>query len=381
MLRAALARPAIGYLAALAGPALMTLGILAIGPATAAPAGYTYLYLAVVILVALGWGMGAAVAAATCAVGFVDYFFVPPRGTLSIAAPADLENLVLFLFAAYVVGALADARRRQAQSLMRANADLERKSAEAEAGRRSAEELTRVSARMDAVAEADRLKTELLANVSHELRSPLAAIVGVSSVLVDPDFRGSLEEMRQHADTINKEGKHLSRLVADLLEMAELEAGGVDLALEPVEALESLYAAAERATNLDGSLNVEVQGESFLLLADDFRLQQVLRNLVENAARYGTRVELRAERGAGVGILAVSDRGPGVPDSQRLVIFERFFRGDAFAAKLGSYGSQGSGLGLAISRKLVESMGGRIWCEGREGGGSTFICQIPLAEG
>lgn len=380
MIRTALGRPPLGYAVALIAPGGLTLGILTLRPSVDASAGYAYLYLSVVILVALAWGLGAAILSAVCAVGILDYYFIPPRGTLTIGSPVDLENLILFMFAAIVVGALADARRRKAMSLLRVNADLKRKTAEAEEGRRSAVELARVSAQMEAVADADRLKTELLANVSHELRSPLAAIVGVSSALADPEFAAAPDEVRQHGATINKEGVHLSRLVADLLDMSQLEAGTVTFRMEPVDALESLYSATERANIVDPGLKLRVEGDSFLLLADDFRLQQVLHNLIENAARYRTEVEVRTAKAPGHGRLEVLDHGPGVPEVQRERIFERFYRGDPETREDAGKGARGSGLGLAISRRLVEGMGGRIWCEPRPGGGSVFICQLPLAE-
>ena len=378
-----LRRALTGYLVAATAPALVTLVVLSSHAASASAAGYSYLFLGSVTVVAVFWGMGPALLAAIWSAGLLDYYFVPPVGRLSIDSPQDIQNLVVFLLAASVVGLLVEARRRQelratrlAESLTSTNRELERRRSEAEEGRAYALELVRMSSRIDALSETDRLKNELLANVSHELRTPLGAIVGMSSAMIDPDSDADPEQLRQYARTINSEGRHLARLVSDLLEMSRLEAGAPDLTLDAVASLEALESAAERATHLDPGVGIRVTGSHFLVLADDARLQDVLRNLLENAARY-SEVDLSCRVDDGRGIFEVADRGPGVPEAQREAIFDRFHQ------LVGPTDQRprrpaGSGLGLAIARRLVESMDGQLRYADREGGGAVFVFDLPV---
>ncbi|HXA41552.1 MAG TPA: ATP-binding protein [Candidatus Solibacter sp.] len=371
-----------GYVVSCTAPLAVTLGILAIQQSPAASTGYSYLYLGTITLVALAFGLGPAIVAAVACTVLIDYFFVPPIGTFTISSGADIQNLLLFVIAALVVGILADTRRRQehqsrelAESLRRSNEELERRRAEAEEGRRLATELAQVSATVEALAAADRLKSELLANVSHQLRTPLGAIVGMSSALLETDRVDVDEAARQYLDTINSEGRHLARLVDDLLEMARLESGVIELNLEPVDAREALESAADRARNLDPDLELTVTGEAGLALADDAGIQEILRNLIENASRYSKVVDLGCSPGDETVRFEVADRGPGVPEADREAIFDRFFQGGT-AAEGSDHRPAGSGLGLAICRRLAEAMGGRIWCEARPGGGSKFIVAV-----
>ncbi len=371
-----------GYVVSAAAPVGVTLGILVIQQTPAASTGYSYLYLGAITLVALAFGLGPAIVAAMLSTVLIDYFFVPPIGTFTISSGADIQNLLLFVIAALVVGILADTRRRQehqsrelAESLRRSNEELERRRAEAEEGRRLATELAQVSATVEALAAADRLKSELLANVSHQLRTPLGAIVGMSSALLEADRVDVDEAARQYLDTINSEGRHLARLVDDLLEMARLESGVIELNLEPVDAREALESAADRARNLDPDLELTVTGEAGLALADDAGIQEILRNLIENASRYSKVVDLACAPGEETVRFEVADRGPGVPEANREAIFDRFFQGGT-AGEGSDHRPAGSGLGLAICRRLAEAMGGRIWCEARPGGGSKFIVAV-----
>jgi K+-sensing histidine kinase KdpD len=372
----------LGYVVSGVAPLAITIGILALQRGAAASTGYSYLYLGAITLVALAFGLGPAIVVAVLSTVLIDYFFVPPIGTFTIASPADIQNLLLFVIAALVVGILADTRRRQehhsrdlAESLRQSNIELERRRLEAEEGRRLATELARVSATVEALSETDRLKTELLANVSHQLRTPLGAIVGMSSALLQPDRINVDEAARQYLDTINTEGRHLARLVDDLLEMARLESGVIELRLEPVDAREALESAADRARHLESHLELTVTGRDMLALADDASLQEILRNLIENASRYSKTVDLSCAGDGDTVRFQVADRGPGVPEADRETIFDRFFQRRT-EPDAGDRRPAGSGLGLAICRRLAEAMSGRIWCEARPGGGSTFIVSV-----
>ena len=372
----------LGYVVSAVAPLAVTIGILMLQRAAATSTGYSYLYLGAITLVALAFGLGPAIVAAVLSTVLIDYFFVAPIGTFTISSAADIQNLLLFVIAALVVGILADTRRRQehrsrelAGSLSRSNIELERRRVEAEEGRRLATELVRVSATVEALAETDRLKTELLANVSHQLRTPLGAIVGMSSSLLETDGINADAASRPYLDTINTEGRHLARLVDDLLEMARLEAGVIELRLEPLDGREALESAADRARNLDPNLELTVTGQDGLALADDASLQEILRNLIENASRYSKTVDLECALNGDTMRFHVADRGPGVPESDREAIFDRFFQGLS-ERDVGDRRPAGSGLGLAICRRLAEAMSGHIWCEARPDGGSIFIVAV-----
>jgi K+-sensing histidine kinase KdpD len=373
---------ALGYACALLIPPATTAAIFRLQPPSASSTGYSYLYLGGITFVALVFGLGPAVVAAVLSTVLIDYFFVPPVGTFTIASYTDIQNLVIFVLAALVVGFLGDARRRQerrsrelAVSLRQSNSELERRRIEAEEGRRTATELARVSARVEALAETDRLKTELLANVSHQLRTPLGAIVGMSSALLEAGRLPVDEGARQYLETINAEGRHLARLVDDLLEMARLESGVLELRLEPVDMREVLESAADRARNLDPGVNIAVNGEHGLALADDGSLQEILSNLIDNASRYSESVDLSCMLDGDQALFQVADRGPGVPESEREAVFGRFHQATSQPA-VGVRRPAGSGLGLAISRRLAEAMSGRIWYEARAGGGAVFVISV-----
>jgi K+-sensing histidine kinase KdpD len=372
----------LGYVFSGGAPIAITIGILTLQRGAATSTGYSYLYLGAITVVALAFGLGPAIVAAVLSTVLIDYFFVPPIGTFTVASLADIQNLLLFVIAALVVGILADTRRRQerrsrklAESLRHSNMELERRRVEAEEGRRLAAELARVAATVEALAETDRLKTELLANVSHQLRTPLGAIVGMSSALLETDRVDLDEAARQYLDTINNEGRHLARLVDDLLEMARLESGVMELRLEPVDAREALESTADRARNLDQDLELTVTGHAGLVLADDAALQEILRNLIENASRYSQTVDLSCTSAGDTVNFEVADRGPGIPESDREAIFDRFVQGGA-EADVSDRRPAGSGLGLAICRRLAQAMSGRIWCKARPGGGSIFIVAV-----
>jgi two-component system sensor histidine kinase KdpD len=135
----------LGYVVSGVAPLAITIGILALQLGAAASTGYSYLYLGAITLVALAFGLGPAIVVAVLSAVLIDYFFVPPIGTFTIASPADIQNLLLFVIAALVVGILADTRRRQehhsrdlAESLRQSNIELERRRLEAEEGRRLA---------------------------------------------------------------------------------------------------------------------------------------------------------------------------------------------------------------------------------------------------
>jgi two-component system OmpR family sensor kinase len=223
---------------------------------------------------------------------------------------------------------------------------------------------------------------DLVANVSHDLKTPLTAIQGFSQALLDGTARDDAARTRA-AEVIHEEASRMRRLVDDLLDLARLEAGQVTLAHQPVDMVTLLQACAARfAPQLDEAdvtLEVEVPLTLPTVLGDTDRLGQVFGNLVDNALRHargasvGGRVVLRAEAQAGLLICSVTDNGPGIPAEDLNRIFERFYQVDKSRARR----KGGAGLGLAIVQEIVHAHGGRVRVESVEGLGTRFAVELP----
>jgi two-component system phosphate regulon sensor histidine kinase PhoR len=227
----------------------------------------------------------------------------------------------------------------------------------------------------------ERLRREFVANASHELRTPVAAIVGVAETLAagaadDPDARGSfLEILMRHA-------QRLSRLTSDLLDIARLEAGyrprveTVVLASAVETVLATLQAkAAAKEITLVSAVRAELS-----VTAERAAVEQVVMNLVDNAIKYtpaGGKVTVTADARGHKTRLTVADTGPGIPPQHHQRLFERFYRvDDARSRDMG-----GTGLGLAIVKHLVLANGGDIGVESEVGKGSRFIVTFPSVQG
>ncbi|MBX6772640.1 MAG: HAMP domain-containing histidine kinase [Chloroflexi bacterium] len=232
--------------------------------------------------------------------------------------------------------------------------------------------------------EAERRRTELLSVVSHELRTPLAAIVGATDLLLDSETAGLTADQLRFLDAIRRNGHRMITLVNDLLEVSRLEAGRVELDLQPVDPGLLVRSVVRSVANLleqkAQALEITVEPSVPPVLADRRRLEQILTNLLINASQYTQpgghiRVEVRTA-GADAVELAVADNGPGISPADQARIFEPFYRGTT----AGSRREHGSGLGLAIARSLVELHGGQIRVESRLGEGTRFSVTLPIAE-
>lgn len=222
----------------------------------------------------------------------------------------------------------------------------------------------------------DELKSALLDAVSHDLRTPLASILAASGSLRQRDVDWSEAQRAEFADSIDEEARRLDRLVGDLLDLSRIEAG----ALSPRKGWYDVGALVEDVTGrlrpLTASHRVRVQIPEDLppVLLDYVEIDQVLSNLLENAAKYapaGTEIEVSAAVDGDTVRIEVADRGPGIPPAEARTVFAPFrrLRRDLRAS--------GTGLGLAIARRLVEAHGGRIGVEPRIGGGSRFVVTLP----
>ncbi|HEX7622701.1 MAG TPA: GAF domain-containing sensor histidine kinase [Anaeromyxobacteraceae bacterium] len=229
-----------------------------------------------------------------------------------------------------------------------------------------------------AAQEATRVREEVLAIVSHDLKTPLGALhMGAQVVARLAPSGAQGEELRRAANTVRRTAERMGRLIHDLVDVASMEAGRLSLsrarhdaatiAREVVEALSPL--AVERAVELTFDAD-----EPLPLGADRDRLHQVLTNLISNALQVtpaGGKVKVASRREGSEVVFSVSDTGPGIPAEDLAHLFERWYRG-----RRAPY--PGSGLGLAIARAIVEGHGGRIWVESEEGAGSAFSFAIPI---
>jgi two-component system sensor histidine kinase KdpD len=224
-----------------------------------------------------------------------------------------------------------------------------------------------------ALRRSDVLKTALLRAVSHDLRSPLTAILTAAGALDSASL--SPAEHHELVDDISGEAERLSRLVDNLLDMSRLEARTAEPRVEWCSIEEVVVAAVDDVAQAPGTFALSLDPDLPLIRADAAQLERAFANLLENSARYsgGHPVSVRA-RAVGPRLLVrVVDRGPGVPATEVARIFEPFYR-----APGDDNGHRGSGLGLAIVRGFVEANGGRVWVESLPGQGSTFVVELPL---
>ncbi len=228
---------------------------------------------------------------------------------------------------------------------------------------------------------AERLKDEFVSMASHELRSPLTSIRGSLGLLESQALGALAPQARELVGIARSNTERLIRLISDVLDLEKIEAGKVDLKLQPLDPRELLETAAAGLRGLAAEAGVDFEiapGAPARLLGDRDRLIQVLTNLASNAVRYsppGARVALGARASPGGRTrFEVVDRGPGIAAEAQLRLFGRFQQLGSSARERG-----GSGLGLAISKALVEQHGGRVGVESQVGHGSTFFFELPGA--
>ena len=283
---------------------------------------------------------------------------------------------------------------RQEEALIEANAELKAHNAaleqareELEAQKQSFERLAAATQKARETAEqANRDKSRFVATVSHELRTPLNGILAVADILTR---RHLSDETREMAEIIRKSGGVLLALLNDILDMAKVEAGALQVQARPFEPTAVLRGVADMwqlAAQAKGvRLDVAADGLPDAILGDQDRLRQILSNLINNALKFtdGDRVGLEAQ-GAAVSAstcrirFMVTDDGPGIAPGMRERMFEPFVQAESDDARR----HPGSGLGLAICRELVALMGGRIWIEGYGDRGTAVVLEVdfPLAQ-
>ncbi len=228
-------------------------------------------------------------------------------------------------------------------------------------------------------ARTEQLRSTLLSTVSHDLRTPLAAITGAASALRARPSDADAEQRAELLDTIVEEAARLERLLANLLEMTRLESAGVEPKREWVPLEEIVGAVLTRLEpQLEGrEVKTDLPEDLPLVAADPMLLEQLVLNLIENATKYtppGSPIEIRGEARDGNVVLEVADRGPGFAPGSEARVFEKFYRG-AHA------GVPGAGLGLAIAMAIAQLHGGSLAAENRPGGGALLRLMLPLDAG
>lgn len=226
----------------------------------------------------------------------------------------------------------------------------------------------------------NQLKSELLSNVSHELKTPLTSIKGIISSLLLKDIEWDSKTVEMLLNGMSEETDRLTSLVTNLLNMSKLESGiwqpeliCCDIADTIIEAVES-----QKWMHRDRVYEDDISSDLLPVWADSNQIRQVINNLLENAVAYSaddTVIKIMAKNSNGVVQISVEDHGTGIPDSEIAQIFEKFYRGSYRRRSPG-----GTGLGLAISKAIIANHGGTIWVESESGHGSTFHFTLKLYE-
>jgi K+-sensing histidine kinase KdpD len=330
-----------GYLAGAAIVLLCTL--LALAGAPVEIAAFMMAFPLAVLMITARFGIGPAMFTSVVGVFMFDYVFVPPAFAFSVPNLKDGLTLAIMVAVAVVASVLAERLRRQAQHARRQ-------------------------------AEIERLRNALLSALSHDLRTPLNALVGASQALFEE--RLDAAERREFSRMVAVEATRLNRLVGNLLELTRLESGQVNVELAPQAIDEVIGSALCRLEHRlqDRPLRTDVPEEVPLVAFDPVLMEQVFINLLENVILHtpnASPVEISV-RGDGNRILIeVADRGPGVPVGDEERVFEKLYRADRA-------GDGGVGLGLTICRAIMTAHDGRIWLENRGGGGAVVRLTLPV---
>jgi signal transduction histidine kinase len=227
----------------------------------------------------------------------------------------------------------------------------------------------------------EQMRSDFVSTVSHELRAPLTSIYGFAATLMRDDVQFEEDERRTFLAYIESEAARLTAIVDKLLSVARLDAGELQLEIEPVD-VRSLVSDVVEDARAEAGMNghefiVELPEGPLAARTDADKLRQVLANLVDNAVRFspgGGRVTVGAARHGETIVLSVVDQGIGIPDGEHDRIFAKFYR-------IGDAQTGGTGVGLFIAQGLVSALGGRITVRSSEGRGSSFVVELPSREG
>jgi two-component system phosphate regulon sensor histidine kinase PhoR len=223
-------------------------------------------------------------------------------------------------------------------------------------------------------------KSDFVATISHELRTPMAAVFGAAETLLRRDLELEPEQRRALLEMIARQAHRLGQITEDVLLTRNLDRGEVQLERRPVDVAELVRATVSTLESRQAdpvAVDVEVDEDAALVSGDSDRIQQVLVNLLDNAFKYGGKgpIAVRVENANGSVRVSVADTGPGILPADAELIFEKFFRADPQL----TYAPGGTGLGLYISRELAQRMGGSLEVVSSPGAGATFVLELPRA--
>ncbi len=241
----------------------------------------------------------------------------------------------------------------------------------------------RIKEQIDQLEEQDRLRREMVANVSHDLRTPLTHLQGYLETLNLKDESLDPAEKREYLEIALQHGERLGRLISDLFELAKLEALHEPLERESLPVGELVQDVAQKyrlpAQQQGVDLNARLDGGRTLISADFGLIERALENILENALRYtpsGGRIDIDLEARGDRLRIEIRDTGPGIAESEVSLVFDRFYRAKG---NTDDDPGRGAGLGLAIAKRAVELHGGNLFCDSQVGQGTTFSFDLPAA--
>ncbi|HEY2846830.1 MAG TPA: DUF4118 domain-containing protein [Pyrinomonadaceae bacterium] len=354
-------RGMVGYLSAFAAVAVLTIVLIPardeVNSTTVALA-----FVLPVMLTAILFGRRPALLSSLLAAFSLNFFFLPPYNTLTVAEPQNWLALAVFLIVALTVGQLSAIAKKRAEVAEKLYADLQtafEQASEAEAIRRS-----------------EKLKSALLDAVTHDIRTPLTSIKAATTMLIEEQHsvHTTLEPGAQTdlLAVIDEETDRLNTFVESMVELARLESPGAPP--EGVVSVEELVANVLHRSakiTLGRRIDVELEPDLPSVRGDEKALGEALYNLIDNAVKYSldsTPIHVTGSRSEAEVQLTVEDEGPGVRSSERDKIFEKFYRGNTRV--------KGSGLGLAIVKGIVEAHGGRVFVAQGAKGGAKFVIEL-----
>ena len=308
-------------------------------------------YLLAVVIIALRFRRGPAIVASVLAVVAFDVLFVPPQGAFTVDDMQYLLTFAIMLAVGLIVSGLTESVHRRARAQAKAEMEVE----------------------------TERIRSALLASISHDLRTPLAVMSGASSSLAERGEQLGADERQALARSVFEQSHAMSERVEKVLQMTRLEIGTIALERD-WDSLGEIAGSVLRGLKdrlADHHVVVELPEDLPLVRVDAGLIEQVLGNLLENAARHtprGTLVRLRGQLRGQELVVSVEDFGPGLAAADVEKVFAKFHQG----VSEGTRG--GMGLGLAICRAIVRLHGGRAWAEQLPGGGTAFRFTLPLEE-
>jgi K+-sensing histidine kinase KdpD len=376
----------LGYIAAVVVIAAASAALRALG-SHINPTTVALTFLLIILFVATAWGPKPAVLASLLAAACFNFFFLPPVGTFHIAHPENWIALLAFLVTAMTAGQLSSHAKLRADEATAAQQEIERLYHELQ-------DTFEQSSQAKALKQSERLKSALLDAVTHDLRTPLTSIKASVTTLLDDHLLSETEDdaaplgeagRQEMLEVINEEADRLDRFIEDLMALARIEAGEMQLHREWGSLEEIVAAALQRASPLTKNHQIQLRlfAELPSVRVDERAVAEVIYVLLENAAKYsppGGLIRLAAQPGQQDMVqLTIEDQGPGIPAELRERVFDKFFRAMRDGDVSGH--APGTGMGLAIAKGIVEAHGGRIWIENvNDSTGTRVVVLLPTGD-